>query len=46
MVWAELVVNLVLCLGDLLSFVIASHDVGKRVRLATPGPRAEFERDA
>jgi hypothetical protein len=28
--WADLIFNLVLCLGDLISFVIACHDVGKR----------------
>jgi hypothetical protein len=28
--WAELLFNLVLCLGDLLSFVVAFHDPSRR----------------
>ncbi len=28
--WADLLFNFVLCLGDLLSFAMACHDVSKR----------------
>ena len=35
--WADLIFNLVLCLGDLLSFVVASHEISKRARLAGAG---------
>jgi hypothetical protein len=44
--WADLFFNLVLCLGDLLSFVMASHDLSKRAQLASPGPHPRFEPDA
>jgi hypothetical protein len=36
--WADLIFNLVLCLGDLLSFFLATHELNKRTRLAGPGP--------
>jgi len=39
--WAELIFNLVLCLCDLFSFVVASHDLSKRARLASPGPHSD-----
>jgi hypothetical protein len=44
--WADLIFNLVLCLGDLLSFVVVSHDLSKRARLAGPGPHPNVEPDA
>ncbi len=44
--WAELIFNLVLCLCDLCSFVVASHDLSKRTRLASPGPHSDVEPDA
>jgi hypothetical protein len=44
--WADLIFNLVLCLGDLLSFVMASHELRKRAQFAGPGPHPRFEPDA
>ncbi len=44
--WADLIFNLVLSLGDLLSFVIASHELSKRAQLAGPGPHSNFEPDS